>query len=67
MDSPLYGFNILPETLRPASRQTCYNGCMEIKEEIAMMDLLMAGLLAGCAGLVLVLLNWCHRQVSRTE
>lgn len=29
-----------------------------------MMDLLMAGLLAGCAGLVLVLLNWCHRQVS---
>lgn len=67
MDFPLYGFNILPETLRPASRQTCYNGCMEIKEEIAMMDLLMAGLLAGSAGLVLVLLNWCHRQVSRTE
>ena len=32
-----------------------------------MMDLLMAGLLAGCAGLALVLLNWCHRQVSRTE
>lgn len=32
-----------------------------------MMDLLMTGLLAGCAALVLVLLNWCHRQVSRTE
>lgn len=32
-----------------------------------MMDLLMTGLLAGCAGLTLLLLHWCHRQVSRTE
>lgn len=40
---------------------------MEIKEEIIMMDLLMAALLTGCAGLTLVLLDWCCRQVNRTE
>lgn len=32
-----------------------------------MMDLIMVAILAGCIGLVVLLINWCQKQVDRNE
>lgn len=37
------------------------------KEEIIMMDVIMVAVLAGCVGLVYLLIGWCHKQVDVNE
>lgn len=32
-----------------------------------MMDFLMIAILAGCIGLIFLLVNWCHKQVDKHE
>lgn len=32
-----------------------------------MMDLIMIAILAGCVGLVSLLISWCQKQVDRNE
>lgn len=32
-----------------------------------MMDLIMIAVLAGCVGLVVLLIDWCQKQVDRNE
>lgn len=32
-----------------------------------MIDFIMIAILAGCFGLVLLLINWCQKQVDRNE
>lgn len=32
-----------------------------------MMDFVMAGVLAGCIGLVMLLIGWCQKQTERKE
>lgn len=32
-----------------------------------MMDIIMIAILAGCVGLVRLLISWCQKQVDRNE
>lgn len=32
-----------------------------------MLDLIMVAVIAGCIGLVLLLVKWCQKQVDRNE
>ena len=32
-----------------------------------MMDLIMAAIFAACTGLVLLLVNWCQKQIDKNE
>lgn len=32
-----------------------------------MIDFIMVAILAGCTGLVLLLISWCQKQVDRNE
>ena len=39
-------------------------GTLASQEVKTMLDLLLAALLAGCMGLVALLLRWCHQEVE---
>ncbi len=32
-----------------------------------MMDVIMTAILAACAGLILLLIGWCQKQLDRSE